>query len=212
MQFSRVAGSCSAQPFRYVKFRSMPFETSHEVTQVLLALARGDGQASEDLLPLVYEELRRLASIRMSHEEVGQTLQATALVHEAWLRMIGDGDRTWQNRAHFFGAASEAMRRILVENARRKSRLKRGGGQIRLDIDELDLSTTPPDEKILLMNDALEQLQAEDPEKARIVVLKFFGGLTNQEAAETLGVTERTIERQWAYAKAWLLHKIRAQI
>jgi RNA polymerase sigma factor (TIGR02999 family) len=190
----------------------MPFETSHEVTQVLQALARGDGRASEDLLPLVYEELRRLASMRMSQEERGQTLQATALVHEAWLRMIGDGDRTWQNRAHFFGAASEAMRRILVENARRKSRLKRGGGQLRVDIDELDLTTTPPDEKILLMNDALEQLQAEDPEKARIVVLKFFGGLTNQEAAETLRVTERTIERQWAYAKAWLLQKIRSQI
>jgi RNA polymerase sigma factor (TIGR02999 family) len=194
------------------KFRSMPFETSHEVTQVLQALARGDGRASEELLPLVYEELRRLASVRMSHEEVGQTLQATALVHEAWLRMIGDGDRTWQNRAHFFGAASEAMRRILVENARRKSRLKRGGGQLRLDIDELDLSTTPPDEKVLLMNDALEQLQAEDPEKARIVVLKFFGGLTNQEVAETLRVTERTVERQWAYAKVWLLQRIRAQI
>jgi RNA polymerase sigma factor (TIGR02999 family) len=190
----------------------MPSETSHEVTQVLQAIARGDGQASQELLPLVYDELRRLAAMRMSQESVGQTLQATALVHEAWLRMIGDGDRTWQNRAHFFGAAAEAMRRILVENARRKSRLKRGGGQLRLDIDEMDLAATPPDEKILLMNDALEQLQAEDAEKARIVVLKFFGGLTNQEVAENLRVTERTVERQWAYAKAWMLRKIHTQL
>src|SRR5580698_5896742 len=129
----------------------MPFETPHEVTQVLQALARGDGQASQDLLPLVYEELRRLASIRMAQESDGQTLQATALVHEAWLRMVGAGDRTWQNRAHFFGAAAEAMRRILVENARRKSRLKRGGGQLRLDVEDLDLAAATPDEKVLLM-------------------------------------------------------------
>jgi RNA polymerase sigma factor (TIGR02999 family) len=193
------------------KFDSMPFETPHEVTQVLQALAQGDGRATEELLPLVYNELRRLAALRMSQEAAGQTLQATALVHEAWLRMIGDGDRTWQNRAHFFAAAAEAMRRILVENARRKSRLKRGGGQLRLDIDEMDLAATPPDEKILLMDDALQQLQAEDPEKARIVVLKFFGGLKNKEVAENLRVTERTVERQWAYAKAWLLRKIREQ-
>src|SRR5580692_10914281 len=179
-----------------------------EITLMLQAVRRGERQASEELLPLVYNELRHLAAARMAQEAAGQTLQATALVHEAWLRMVGESDHGWQNRAHFFGAASEAMRRILVENARRKSRLKRGGGQLRLDIDELDLSTTPPDEKILLMNDALEQLQAEDPEKARIVVLKFFGGLTNQEVAETLRVTERTVERQWAYAKAWLFEKI----
>lgn len=184
----------------------------NELTQVLQALRRGDGQASSELLPLVYNELRQLAAARMAHEGSGQTLQATALVHEAWLRMVGDGDRTWQNRAHFFGAAAEAMRRILVENARRKSRLKRGGGQLRLDLDELDLAAATPDEKVLLMDEALEQLQAQDPEKARIVVQKFFGGLTNQEVAESLGVTERTVERQWAYAKAWLFQKIHAQV
>jgi RNA polymerase sigma factor (TIGR02999 family) len=190
----------------------MAGEITSDITQVLQAIKRGDGRASEELLPLVYGELRRLAAARMAQEAPGQTLQATALVHEAWLRMVGDGDRTWQNRAHFFGAAAEAMRRILVENARRKSRLKRGGGQLRLDIDGLDLAATSPDEKVLLMDEALEQLRAEDPEKARIVVLKFFGGLTNQEVAENLGVTERTVERQWAYAKAWLFQCIHAQL
>ena len=184
----------------------------NELTQMLQAIRRGDGQASEELLPLVYNELRQLAMARMAQESAGQTLQATALVHEAWLRMVGTGDRTWQNRAHFFGAAAEAMRRILVENARRKYRLKRGGGQIRVDIEDIDVAAATPDEKVLLMDEALEQLKAQDPEKARIVVLKFFGGLTNQEVAENIGVTERTVERQWAYAKAWLFQKIQTQL
>jgi len=147
----------------------------------------------------------------MSQELPGQTLQATALVHEAWLRLVGDGQQTWLSRAHFFGAAAEAMRRILVENARRKSRLKRGGGQLRLDIDGLNLAAASPDDKVLLIDEALERLESEDPEKARIVVLKFFGGLTNHEVAQSLGVTERTIERQWAYARAWLFQNIRSQ-
>jgi len=193
------------------KFPPMPEENTSDITQVLQAIKRGDGQASEDLLPLVYSELRRLAAARMAQEAPGQTLQATALVHEAWLRMVDAGDRTWENRAHFFGAAAEAMRRILIENARRKSRLKRGGGQLRVDIDELNLAAATPDDKILLMDEALERLEAEDPEKARIVVLKFFGGLTNQDVAKSLGVAERTIERQWAYAKAWLFQNIRNQ-
>jgi len=182
-----------------------------DITQVLQAIKRGEGQASEELLPLVYNELRHLAAARMAQEAAGQTLQATALVHEAWLRMVGDGDRGWQNRAHFFGAAAEAMRRILVDKARHKSRIKHGGGQIRLDINDLDLADSTPDEKVLLINEALEQLQSRDPEKAKIVVLKFFGGMTNQEVAENLGVTERTIERQWAFAKAWLFQTIRTQ-
>jgi len=182
-----------------------------DITQVLQAIRSGNDHASEELLPLVYNELRHLAAARMAQESAGQTLQATALVHEAWLRMVGTGDRGWQNRAHFFGAASEAMRRILVENARHKSRIKRGGGQIRLDIADLDLAATTPDEKVLLINEALEQLRTQDPEKARTVVMKFFGGMTNQEVAENLGVTERTVERQWAFAKAWLYQNIRNQ-
>ncbi len=181
-----------------------------EITQMLQAVGRGEACASEKLLPLVYGDLRRHAAVRMAHEAAGQTLQPTALVHEAWLR-ISDGNRAWQNRAHFFGAAAEAMRRILIENARRKSRLKRGGDQLRVDIDQLELAAATPDDKILLIDEALERLQADDPEKAQVVILKFFGGRTNQEVADTLGVTERTVERHWAYAKAWLFQSIRAQ-
>lgn len=182
-----------------------------EITQVLQAVARGEGSASEELLPLVYAELRRHASARMAQEAAGQTLQPTALVHEAWLRMFGDGERLWQNRAHFFGAAAQAMRRILIENARRKSRFKRGGDQLRVDIEQDELAATTPDEKVLLIDDALQKLQSQDPEKAQVVVLKFFGGLTNQQVAETMACTERTIERHWAYAKAWLFQSIRTQ-
>jgi RNA polymerase sigma factor (TIGR02999 family) len=182
-----------------------------DITLMLQAVARGERQASSDLLPLVYEELRRLATARMAREASGHTLQPTALVHEAWLRLVGDGDRNWENRAHFFGAAAEAMRRILIENARRKSRLKRGGDQARVDIADVELATTTPDDKVLLIDEALEKLQSEDPDKAKIVVLKFFGGLTNQEVAQTLNVTERTVERQWAFAKAWLFRCIETE-
>jgi RNA polymerase sigma factor (TIGR02999 family) len=183
-----------------------------DITEILQSIGRGQGRVSEELLPLVYEELRHLAAARMAHEQPGQTLQATAIVHEAWLRLVEDGQRTWQNRAHFFGAAAEAMRRILIENARRKSRLKRGGGMMRVDIEGLNLAAATPDDKMLLIDEALENLEAADPEKARIVVLKFFGGLTNREVAENLGVTERTVERQWAFAKASLFQAIKSQI
>jgi RNA polymerase sigma factor (TIGR02999 family) len=182
-----------------------------EITQILQAVDQGDARASEELLPLVYEDLRRQAMAQMAHEVAGQTLQPTALLHEAWLRLVGKGERHWQNRAHFYGAAAEAMRRILIENARRKARLKRGGDQLRVDYEQVELAATSPDEKILLINDALERLQAQDPEKAQVVVQKFFGGRTNQEVAESLAVTERTVERHWAYAKAWLFHSIQTQ-
>lgn len=182
-----------------------------EITLALEAVGRGEACASEELLPLVYDDLHRHAVVQMSHEQAGQTLQPTALLHEAWLRISGEGKQRWQNRAHFFGAAAEAMRRILIENARRKSRLKRGGDQIRVDIEQIELASSTPDEKVLLIDEALEKLQRQDPEKARVVVLKFFGGRTNQEVAESLGVTERTVERHWAYAKAWLFQSIRTQ-
>jgi len=182
-----------------------------QITQVLQAMGRSESGAAEQLLPLVYDDLRRLATARMANEMSGQTLQPTALVHEAWLRLVTDEDRTWQNRAYFFGAAAEAMRRILIEKARRKSRLKHGGDQTRFNIEDLELADTTPDDKVLLINEALESLEAQDPESARIVVLKFFGGLTRQEVAESLKISERMADRQWAYAKAWLLRHIRAQ-
>ena len=183
-----------------------------DLTQILQAVERGEENSSERLLPLVYDELRRLAAIKMSREAQNQTLQPTALVHEAWLRLTTDEEIGWQNRGHFFGAAAEAMRRILIERARRRSSLKHGGGQVRIDIQELELADTTPDEKVLLINEALERLQAEDPEKARVVVMKFFGGLTNREVADSLNVTERTVERHWAYAKAWLFGAVKQEL
>ncbi|HZI33441.1 MAG TPA: sigma-70 family RNA polymerase sigma factor [Candidatus Binatia bacterium] len=183
-----------------------------DITLMLEAISAGDSLASEQLLPLVYDELRRLAAARMSQEAAGHTLQPTALVHEAWLRLVGSGNQPWQNRVHFFGAAAEAMRRILIERARRKSRLKRGSGQALLDIAELDVAAVMPDDKVLLVDEALEQLKLEDPEKARIVMLKFFAGLTNEQAAEILNVNERTVRRQWEFAKAWLFDRISGQM
>ena len=179
-----------------------------DLTQALQSIGDGDPRASEQVLPLVYDDLRRQAMRQMSREAAGQTLQPTALLHEAWLRIVGGGKRTWQNRTHFFWAAAEAMRRILIETARRKSRLKRGGDLQRLDVDQLELAATTPDEKVLLINDALEKLEAQDPEKTRVVVLKFFAGRTNQEVAEIIGVSERTVERHWAYAKVRLFLRI----
>ena len=179
-----------------------------DITLVLEAINRGESQASEQLLPLVYNELRNLATAKMLQESAGHTLQPTALVHEAWLRLAGDGDKNWKGRAYFFAAAAEAMRRILVEHARRKARLKHGGGQQRLDIENLELAEPQPDRKILLVDEALEHLEKSNPERARVVVLKFFGGLTNKEVAETLDIGERTVDRHWVCAKAWLYQKL----
>lgn len=179
-----------------------------DITLVLDAINRGETQASEKLLPLVYAELRNLATARMLQESAGHTLQPTALVHEAWLRLVGDGRQNWKGRAYFFAAAAEAMRRILVEHARRKARLKHGGGKQRLNIEDLDLAETAPDEKILLVNEALENLERSNPERARVVVLKFFGGMTNQEVADTLDIGVRSVDRHWLCAKAWLFQKL----
>jgi len=183
-----------------------------DITLVLEAINRGEKPASEELLPLVYDELRHLAAARMAQEAAGHTLQPTALVHEAWLRLVGGQQQSWQNRAHFFGAAAEAMRRILIERARRKSRLKRGSGQALLDIADLDVIAAMPDDKVLLVDEALEQLKQEDPDKAKIVLLKFFAGLTNDQVAEILNVNERTVRRQWDFARAWLLDRIQGEL
>jgi RNA polymerase sigma factor (TIGR02999 family) len=182
-----------------------------DVTRALQSIGTAKNPSPEELLDLVYDELRKLAALRLAREQSGQTLQATALVHEAWLRLTGHSGQHWQNRAHFFAAAAEAIRRILIESARRKARLKHGGDQVRLEIEGLDLAGVTTDEQILQVNEALERFKLEDPEKEKIVVMKFFGGLTNQEVAESLGVAERTVERQWAYAKAWLFQEIRKE-
>ena len=181
-----------------------------DITRILQDGGLANERASEELLPLVYKELRRHAAVRMAGESGGQTLQPTALVHEAWLRVSGDSEVRWQNRSHFFGAASEAMRRILIEKARHKARLKRGGDLSRVEIGNLDLAAATPDEKLILIDDAIERLRLVDPEKARVVVLKFFEGLTNKEVAECLGINERTVERHWAFAKVWLFSSIRS--
>ena len=171
------------------------------------ASASGRPVAAE-LLPLVYDELRNLASKRMSEQGPGETLQATALVHEAWLRLTRDEARDWNDKAHFFRAAAQAMRHILVNRAHAKATYKRGSNQKPLDISELDVADTSPDDRILLVDEMLKKLEIEDPESARVVTLKFFGGLTNQEIAEMDGVGLRTVERHWAYARGWLYDMI----
>ena len=182
-----------------------------EVTILLDALASGKQRDAAELLPVVYDELRRLAAAHMARESSGHTLQPTALVHEAWLRLAGGTEWKWRDRSYFFAAAAQAMRRILVEHARRKSAIRHGGGKERVDIEGLELAEAMPDEKVLLVDEALAQLEREYPERARVVVLKYFGGMTNPEVAETLGFSERTVNRHWLCAKTWLSQRIQAQ-
>jgi RNA polymerase sigma factor (TIGR02999 family) len=182
-----------------------------DVTRILDALQRRDPNAADELLPLVYHELRRLAAHKMANEAAGHTLQPTALVHEAWLRLAGGESQRWQNRAHFFAAAAEAMRRILIERARRRQRVRHGGGQERMDIDDVPLLAPESDERLLQVHEALDRLAAEDKLKADVVKLRFFVGLTDREVAEALGLSERTVERYWAYAKLWLFRQIHDQ-
>jgi RNA polymerase sigma factor (TIGR02999 family) len=179
-----------------------------ELTVILQRLEQGDPHAANELLPLVYEELRKLAAQKVARESPGQTLQATALVHEAWLRLGGDDQPTWDNRGHFFAAAAEAMRRILIDNARRKNCLRHGGAAQRVNLDGLDLAASVDDEQLLALNEALDRLAEHDAEKAQVVKLRFFAGLTNQEAAQVLGVSEPTVKRHWAYARAWLFREM----
>jgi RNA polymerase sigma factor (TIGR02999 family) len=176
-----------------------------EVTRILSAIEQGDPHAAEQLLPLVYDELRQLAAERMAQEKPGQTLQATALVHEAYVRLV-DVKRAqhWNSRGHFFAAAAEAMRRILIDSARRKRRLKRGGGRQRLDLEEANLVSRTTPENLLALDDALRKLAAEDPDAAQLVKLRYFAGLSVEEAAELAGLARSTAYEHWAYARAWL--------
>lgn len=176
-----------------------------DVTRILSAIEEGDPNAAEKLLPLVYDELRKLAAARLAHEKPGQTLQATALVHEAYVRLV-DVERAqhWNSRGHFFGAAAEAMRRILVENARRKSGPKAGGGRRRIELADVAAEVTEPALDLIALSEALDKLQIKDPRAAELVKLRFFAGLTRHQAAELLGVSVATADDDWAYAKGWL--------
>lgn len=186
-----------------------PLSPMSEITLLLNAVAPDDPRSSEELLPLVYDELRHLAALRMGGGASARTLQPTALVHEAWLRLVHQDDRRWNNRAHFFRAAAQAMRHILVDLSRQKASLKRGNNPERVHLDDLDLSDAAPDERVLLVNEALNRLETDDPESARLVTLKFFGGFTNAEIARMLEIGERTVDRQWAYARASLFDLVR---
>jgi RNA polymerase sigma factor (TIGR02999 family) len=190
---------------------SDPDRSASEVTQILAAIGSGNTSAAEQLLPLVYDELRRLAVFKMTHETPGQTLQPTALVHEAWLRLSGNPNQEWNGRAHFFGAAAEAMRRILIDNARRKRAMRHGGGQKRMDFNEVEIATAVKDDELLAVNEVLERFAMQDKQKAELVKLRYFVGLTIDEAAEILGVSAPTAKRWWTYARAWLHKEIKDQ-
>jgi RNA polymerase sigma factor (TIGR02999 family) len=180
-----------------------------DVTRILQAIEHGDTKAADELLTLVYDELRRVAAHKMAGEAPGNTLQPTALVHEAWLHLGGNQQPTWQNRAHFFGAAAEAMRRILVDRAREKKALKRGGDLKRVDFDGIDLASPMPDDELLALDEALDRLATVDTRAAEMVKLCFFVGLTQEEAARELGVSLSTAERVWGFARSWLLREVR---
>jgi RNA polymerase sigma factor (TIGR02999 family) len=180
-----------------------------DMTQLLSAMDSGDRKAAAELLPLVYEELRKLAAHKMANEASGHTLQPTALVHEAWLRLVGEDQPHFENRGHFFSAAAEAMRRILVDKARRKHRVRHGGDLKRVDFANLDVAIVEDDDTVLAVNEALDRLARLEPIAAELIKLRFFAGLTNVEAARVLGLAERTAKRTWAYARAWLFDELK---
>ena len=180
-----------------------------DVTQLLCAIDSGDPKAAEELLPLVYEELRRLAAHRMANEQPGQTLQATALVHEAWLKLAGSNRQQWRDRRHFFGAAAEAMRRILIDRARKRNRTRHGHGLARVDLQQIEIAQTATDQQLLAVDEVLQRLATESPERAELVKLRYFAGLSIPDAAEALGISESTAKRQWNYARLWLFKELK---
>jgi len=182
-----------------------------DVTRILEAAQQGDSTAADQLLPLVYEELRRLAAHKMANEAAGQTLQPTALVHEAWLRLVGNENQKWDGRAHFFAAAAEAMRRILIDRARRKRAIRHGGDQQRVDIQEVDVASAADDDQVLAVSEALDKLAVEHKVEAELVKLRYFVGMTNEEAAEVLGISPRSAKYYWTHARAWLYGEIRRE-
>jgi RNA polymerase sigma factor (TIGR02999 family) len=180
-----------------------------DVTSILNAIEAGDAKAADQLLPLVYNELRRLAAQKMAHEAPGQTLQPTALVHEAWLRLAGSQKKQWNSRNHFLAAAAEAMRRILIDKARRKNRVRHGKGLTRVDLEQVDVAMNANDDTLAEVNEVLDKLAKEDPIKAELVKLRFFLGMSIPEAGRALGLSETTTKRYWAYARAWLYEALR---
>jgi len=185
-------------------------ERAEPVTQLLIAVGAGEEHAAEKLLPLVYEDLRRLAALKMAAQAPGHTLQPTALVHEAWLRLAGNQPGQFAGRAHFYAAAAEAMRHILIDSARRKRAARHGGGRVRVDIEEVQIASLADDDELLAVHDVLDKLAAEDPQKAELTKLRYFVGLTFEEAAEVLGISVATAKRHWAYARAFLYEEIQA--
>jgi RNA polymerase sigma factor (TIGR02999 family) len=182
----------------------------NDVTRILESIEHGDPQAADELLPLVYGELRKLAASKMANEAPNQTLQATALVHEAWLRLVGDANPKFEGRAHFFAAAAEAMRRILIDKARRKRALRHGENQQRVDIESVEVAAPGDDDQLLAINDALDKLAAQNKVEAELVKLRYFVGMTLEEAAEAMGISARTADNYWAHARAWLYKEIKA--
>ena len=187
----------------------------NDVTRLLTAIEEGQSQAAEELLPLVYKELRRLAASHLAQERAGQTLQATALVHEAWLRLVaseqGEEEQRWDGQRHFFGAAAEAIRRILIERARKKKCMRHGGGLQRVGLDEAEIAAPLPDEELLALHEALDRLAELDPPAAELIKLRFFAGLTHEQAAHMLGLSRSAADRTWVFARAWLFKQVRPQ-
>jgi RNA polymerase sigma factor (TIGR02999 family) len=208
LQFEERENLNGAQPEHALCWAKPPPHVMSDATVMMAAIEAGDPNAAEQLLVLVYDELRRLAASKLTQEGPGQTLQATALVHEAWLRLVGDQNPSFKDRTHFFRASAEAMRHILIDRARRKKTERHGGNYRRVDLEDFDLATPSADEQLLVVNEVLDKLAKEHPVQAELVKLRYFAGLTNDEVAEVLGISVSTVKNYWAFSRAWLLNEI----